>query len=85
MRIYKLFVGNIGPEIQSTELKEEFSNFGRVLFLNHIPQKRIAFVGMANHTDAEQARLGLNGACLKNSIIRVSRARARGEGKSTRG
>lgn len=77
MSIYKLFVGNIGPEIQSTELKEEFSNFGRVLFLNHIPQKRIAFVGMTDIDDAENARLGLNGAYLKESIIRVSVARSR--------
>jgi len=84
MRSKTLFVGNIGPEIQSTELKEEFSHFGRITFLNYIPKKRIAFIGMTDSNDAENARLGLNGACLKDSIIRVQMARSRSERKSNR-
>lgn len=73
----KLFVGNLDPDIKEADLKEIFSYFGNVRLIRLIEDRGIGFVEMFNVSDAQQARLGLNGIELKGRRIRVEPAQRR--------
>ncbi len=77
MRKKTLFVANLDNGISETELAEQFSYFGNIRFINLVEDKRIAFVRMYSSSDAERARLGLNGVELNGHRIRVMEARSR--------
>ncbi len=87
----KLYVGNLGFDVTSQELQDEFSAVGPCESVSVITERDtgrsrgFAFVEMASNADAQKAIQELNGRDLKGRAIRVSEAQEReggGRGRS---
>ncbi|CAF2370863.1 unnamed protein product [Rotaria sp. Silwood2] len=80
----KLYIGNIAPSVSSTELKELFEKYGKVLECDII--KDYAFVHMEDTSKAKASIAALNEFNLKGSRIRVevSTTQFRNSGRSSR-
>lgn len=65
----KIYVGNIPQSARSSELKELFEKFGKVVECDIL--KEFAFVHMEDTNDAKAAIAGLNDSLWKGSRIRV--------------
>ncbi|HEU0264979.1 MAG TPA: RNA-binding protein, partial [Geobacterales bacterium] len=77
----ELYVGNIAEMVTSEELIKLFSVVGNVVSVHLITDpetgefKRCGYVKMGTAEDAREAILTLDGARLRNKLIRVSEAR----------
>jgi len=80
----KLYIGNIPASVSSTELKELFEKYGKVLECDII--KDYAFVHMEDASKAKASIAALNDFNLKGSRIRVevSTTQFRDSGRSSR-
>jgi len=80
----KLYIGNVPPTVSSTELKELFEKYGKVLECDIV--KDYAFVHMEDASKAKASIAALNDFNLKGSRIRVeiSTTQLRNSGRSSR-
>ena len=87
----KLFVGNLSFRTTQEDLLDTFSPYGAVESVNIINDREtgqprgLAFVEMANSSEAEAAINALNGTELMGRAINVNEARPRPEGGGGRG
>jgi len=80
----KLYIGNVPPSVSSTELKELFEKYGKVLECDIV--KDYAFVHMEDASKAKASIAALNDFNLKGNRIRVeiSTTQLRNSGRSSR-
>jgi RNA-binding protein 4 len=80
----KLYIGNIPASVSSTELKELFEKYGKVLECDII--KDYAFVHMEDASKAKASIAALNDFNLKGNriIVAISTAPHRNSGRSSR-
>lgn len=71
----KLYVGNLSYSVTNEELKELFSQYGKVKQANVIEGKGFGFLEMSNSEDAEKAQKALNGADFKGRALRIEEAK----------
>lgn len=71
----KLYVGNLGYSTTQEQLQELFAQYGEVRQVNIIPGRDFGFVEMANSSEAESAKEGLNGYDLDGRTLRVDEAK----------
>ncbi len=77
----KLYIGNLGFEVTEAELKELFSQHGKVESVKIITDRHsgrsrgFAFIEMSSKEEAAQAIEKLNGYNLKDREIAVAKAR----------
>jgi RNA recognition motif-containing protein len=83
--VKNIFVGNLSYQTTSDELQQAFSAYGYVERVS-IPTDRVTgqprgfgFVEMPDHSEADKAISGLNGAQLNGRAINVNEARPREE------
>ena len=76
-----IYVGNLAFNVTEDDLRTLFSGFGEVSAVNIIKEKSsgqskgFGFVDMPNNSEADKAMKGLNGARLKDQLIKVSQAK----------
>ena len=76
-----IYVGNLAFNVTEDDLRTLFSSFGEVSAVNIIKErssgqsKGFGFVDMPNNSEADKAMKGLNGARLKDQLIKVSQAK----------
>jgi RNA recognition motif-containing protein len=71
----KLYVGNIGYNVDKTELETLFSEHGQVRDIRIIEGKGFGFVEMASSAEAEKAKEALDGSDFKGYTLKVDEAR----------
>jgi len=71
----KLYVGNLDYSITNDQLKELFSEHGKVKEVNLIEGRGFGFVEMSSSAEAEKAKEALNGSEFKGRNLRVDEAR----------
>jgi RNA recognition motif-containing protein len=87
----RVYIGNLSVEAGETEVKTTFSAFGQVDQVRLIKDrasgksKGYGFVEMPNRTEALAAIEGLNGQELGERTLKVSEAKPKGSGSSSRG
>jgi cold-inducible RNA-binding protein len=80
-----LYVGNISYTMNEEELKKAFGQFGEVVSVKIIIDKRTGkskgygFVEMGSDADADEALKGMNGKELAGRSIKVNKANAQAE------
>lgn len=78
-----IYVGNLSRDVNESDLRETFSQFGEVSSSSIIKDKfsgeprGFGFVEMANQSEAEKAISSLNGKELKGRNLVVNEARPR--------
>lgn len=84
-----LFVGNIAPQATEDDIRELFSEFGKVRKLE-LPRdifsgrnKGFAFVDMEGH-EARAAMAGLNGKSFMNNNLKVRDEKPKTKGRGRR-
>lgn len=75
MRGSKLYVGNIGYNVDKAELEALFTEHGQVRDIRIIEGKGFGFVEMANSSEAEKAKEALDGSDFKGYTLKVDEAR----------
>ena len=70
----KLYVQNLSHSVNNDELKELFSNYGKVSKVNVIEGRHFGFVEMSNPADAKIAKESLDGYQFKGLTLRVDEA-----------
>ncbi|MBN1504702.1 MAG: RNA-binding protein [Candidatus Eisenbacteria bacterium] len=73
----RLYVGNLGYSVVSSELETLFSSHGEVTQVSVIEGKGFGFVEMANAADAEKAKDALDGQEFQGRTLKVDEARPR--------
>lgn len=70
----RLYVGNLGNDINENDLKEHFASYGEIaeVFLNK--EKGFAFVRVDYKSNSEKAKRELDGKVLKGRTLRVRSA-----------
>ena len=77
----RLYVGNLGYDINEDTLSKLFSKYGEVTSVSIITDretgqsKGFAFVEMPNSAEAKQAMLALNGSEFDGRTIKVNEAK----------
>ncbi len=78
-----IYTGNLAPEVTEQDLRNEFSAFGQITFVNVVRDRfgktsqGFAYLGMPVQSEAEAAITGMNGKELKGKALIVSEARPR--------
>jgi RNA recognition motif-containing protein len=75
MQVSKLYVGNLGYSVTSSELEQLFSTYGVVKQVNVIEGKGFAFVEMSSVAEAEKAKEGLDSTEFKGRNLKVDEAK----------
>ena len=76
-----IHVGNLAFNVTEDDLKSLFSSFGEVSAVNIVKErssgqsKGFGFVEMLNNSEADKAMKALNGARLKDQLIKLSQAK----------
>ena len=79
----KIYVGNLGFEVNEHDLEEVFSEYGTVSSTKIVKEKMndrsrgFGFVEMENQNEAEKAIKGLDGATFQARKLVVNEARPR--------
>jgi RNA recognition motif-containing protein len=79
----KIYVGNLGLEVNEHDLEEVFSEYGTVSSTKIVKEKMndrsrgFGFVEMENQNEAEKAIKGLDGSTLQTRKLLVNEARPR--------
>jgi len=84
MQSSNLYVGNISYNVTSEDLRELFSNYGKVKEAKVIGDRGFAFVEMETVEDAEKAIEALNETEHEGRTIKVNEAKPR-EDRGDRG
>ena len=84
MQSSNLYVGNISYSVTSEDLRELFSNHGKVKEAKVIGDRGFGFVEMETVEEAEKAIDALNETELDGRTIRINEARPR-EDRGSRG
>ena len=71
----KLYVGNLGYSVASSELETLFSSHGEVRQVNIIEGKGFGFVEMSSVEQAEKAKEALDGREFQGRTLKVDEAR----------
>jgi RNA recognition motif-containing protein len=71
----KLYVGNLGYAVTSSELETLFSTYGVVKQVTVIEGKGFGFVEMGSSAEAEKAKAGLDSTDFKGRTLKVDEAR----------
>ena len=71
MKSNTLYVGNLYSSIDDEQLKELFSQFGRVIRVNKNSNNDFGYVSMENDLQAKDAKEALDCTNQKGCIIRV--------------
>jgi RNA recognition motif-containing protein len=85
-----LYVGNLAFSVTEENLKEIFSEFGKIESVNLIKDKfsgqskGFGFVEMPDHAEADKAIKALNGSMQQGRPIKVNQAKPRREKSSRR-
>lgn len=80
-----LYIGNLPYSVTEEDLKDAFSEFGKLTSVNIIKDKYsgqskgFGFVEMPDNSDADKAIKALNGSQLKGRAIKVNQAKPRGD------
>lgn len=77
MKTSKLYVSNLNTKITQDVLKEMFTHYGKVEFVNLIGRTGTGFVEMSTPHEAQAAIKGLNGTEVEGQIIKVTEARSK--------
>jgi len=78
-----IYVGNLSYSVSENDLREAFSEFGKVESVNIITDKfsgqskGFGFVEMPDDSEADQAIKAMNGRNLKGRDIKVNQAKPR--------
>lgn len=75
MQVSKLYVGNLGYSVTSSELEKLFSTYGVVKQVDVIEGKGFAFVEMGSVAEAEKAKEGLDSTEFNGRNLKVDEAR----------
>jgi RNA recognition motif-containing protein len=76
-----IHVGNLAFNVTEDDLRDLFSSFGEVSAVNIVKErssgqsKGFGFVEMLNNSEADKAMKALNGARLKDQLIKLSQAK----------
>jgi len=76
-----IHVGNLAFNVTEDDLRSLFSSFGEVSAVNIVKErssgqsKGFGFVEMLNNSEADKAMKALNGARLKDQLIKLSQAK----------
>ncbi len=73
----RLYVGNLGYSVVTSELETLFSSHGQVTEVKVIEGKGFGFVEMANSSDAQKAKDALDGQEFQGRALKVDEARPR--------
>jgi RNA recognition motif-containing protein len=71
----KLYVGNLTYSVTEEQLRELFSNYGKVKEVRIIPNKDFGFVELSSPSEADAARTALNGSEFQGRALKVDEAR----------
>lgn len=71
----KLYVGNLSYSVTKEQLEELFSSHGEVRQVNIIEGKGFGFVEMSNQSEAEKAKIALDGSAFQGRSLKVDEAR----------
>ena len=80
-----IYVGNLSYGVTEDELRDAFSEYGKVSSVSIISDKfsgqskGFGFVEMADNSEADKAIKALNGTAIKGRNIKVNQAKPRGE------
>lgn len=83
---YHIFVGDLSPEIQATDLAKAFQSFGKITSVrimkdnNTGKSKGFAFLSFSNRGEAEKAIEDMNGQFIGSRQIRTNWASRKGPG-----
>jgi RNA recognition motif-containing protein len=80
----RLYVGNLGYSVVTSELETLFSSHGEVREVKVIEGKGFGFVEMANPADAKKAKDALDGQEFQGRALKVDEARPRENRDSSR-
>jgi len=70
-----LYVGNLSYSVTEEQLRELFSNYGKVKEVRIIPGRDFGFVEMSDSAEAEKAKEALNGSDFGGRTLKVDEAR----------
>lgn len=76
MQSSKLYIGNLKYSVTSEQLKEFFSQHGRVKHANVVEGKGFGFVELSTPEEAEAVREALNGVEFMGRALRIDEARS---------
>jgi len=79
----RLYVGNLGYSVVTSELETLFSGHGEVREVKVIEGKGFGFVEMANSSDAQKAKDALDGQEFQGRSLKVDEARPRASRESS--
>ena len=71
----KLYVGNLNYSVDSKKIEELFSNYGEVKSIKIIEGKGFGFVEFSNSSEAEKAKIALDGSDFNGRSLKVDNAR----------
>ena len=72
MQNCKLFVGSINHSVTNEDLEKLFSAYGEVREINIIEERGFGFVEMSSPSEAEKAKMALNGTVFKGCTLYVA-------------
>ncbi len=67
----KVYIGNLYLRVTKDQIRQLFSQFGQVNYIEYVPGSGFAYVEMATEEEAERARIALNGIEFLDRVIRV--------------
>lgn len=71
-----LWVGNIGPDVSDEEIRQEFSNFGKIESFRILHHRFCAFVNFEEEESAVKAKAALQGIIMGSQYIVINFRRA---------
>jgi len=71
----KLYVGNLNYSVTDEQLEKLFSPHGQVQKANVIGDRGFGFVEMTNTSEAEKAKVALDGTSFEGRNLKVDEAR----------
>jgi U1 small nuclear ribonucleoprotein len=72
-----LFVGNLKPTVQKSELQKHFEEFGKIVNIVHFPKRHYAFIEFSDGEMVKTAYAKANGMRLNGNRIVIDVERAR--------
>lgn len=78
-----LWVGNIDPSLNESDLVSVFSEFGPVESIRLLPEKECAFVNFVNVKDSVVAKNQMQGARMGSCIVKIGFGRSESSSEST--
>lgn len=67
----RVYIGNLYLRATKDQIRQLFSRFGQVNYVEYLPGSGFAYVEMETEEEAERARISLDGADFLDRVIRV--------------